>query len=420
MFAPRVRIVVFACLISSTAAAQEQHTVQPQETLFGISRLYGTTVEALQAANGMTGTNLAIGKVLNLPADAVAAVVAAGEDEAAARSAEQAAAPAEQPAEAASSYPDTEIYTVQPGDSLYAIASAYGYTLEQFMSLNGLRSDIINPGQLLKTRGSGSEHFRTIVQPGDNLQRIADRHGISPEQLAAANGISLHTVLNPGHLLNVPGADFVVADTGDTLPDMGGAAGPTITVAPGDNLWNIARSHGTTVDEIMSLNGLSSDNLRAGQTLRLVPGSPSARTAPSGTATAAGTSDMVWPATGIITSRFGWRSLRIGGTNMHYGLDIDGRTGDPIYAATAGVVTFSGWRGGYGNLVIVEADGVEYYYAHASELLVNAGAIVAPGEVIARIGTTGNVTGSHLHFEVRVDGTPVDPLPILEARAGSR
>lgn len=129
---------------------------------------------------------------------------------------------------------------------------------------------------------------------------------------------------------------------------------------------------------------------------------------------------MVWPATGIITSRFGWRSLRIGGTNMHYGLDLDGNTGDPIYAATAGVVTFSGWRGGYGNLVIVEADGTEYYYAHASELLVNVGAIVSAGQVIARIGTTGNVTGAHLHFEVRVDGTPVDPLPILEARAGSR
>ncbi|HLR45730.1 MAG TPA: M23 family metallopeptidase, partial [Deinococcales bacterium] len=112
--------------------------------------------------------------------------------------------------------------------------------------------------------------------------------------------------------------------------------------------------------------------------------------------------------------------LRIGGTNMHYGLDINGDTGDPILSATAGVVTFSGWRGGYGNLVVVEADGVEYYYAHASELLVSVGTIVAPGTLLARIGATGNVTGAHLHFEVRVDGSPVDPLPILEARAGSR
>ncbi len=418
MFAPRVRIALLACLITSTVAAQEQHTVQPQETLYGISRQYGTTVEAIQAANGMSDTSLPVGKVLNLPAEAVAAVVAAGDE--AARSAEQAAAAAQAEAEAVSSFPDTEIYTVQAGDSLYAIATAYGYTLEQFMGLNGLRSDIINPGQLLKTRGSGGDQFETIVQPGDNLQRIATRHGVSPEQLAAANGISLHTVLNPGHSLTVPSADYVIADAPDSLPDMGGAAGPTITVAPGDSLWTIARAHGTTVDQIKSTNGLSSDNLRAGQTLRLVAGVAPSGTAPAATATAAGTADMVWPAAGIITSRFGWRSLRIGGTNMHYGLDLDGNTGDPIYAATAGVVTFSGWRGGYGNLVIVEAGGVEYYYAHASELLVSAGAIVDVNQVIARIGTTGHVTGAHLHFEVRVDGTPVDPLPILEARAGSR
>lgn len=419
MFAPRVRLVILACLTISTAAAQEQHTVQPQDTLFSLSKRYGTTVEAIQAANGMTDTNLTIGRVLNLPEDAVAAVVAAGA-EAAARQAEQAAAPAEEPAEAVSSFPDTDIYTVQPGDSLYAIARAYGYTLEEFMALNGLRTDVINPGQLLKTRGSGGDHFDTIVQPGDNLQRIAERHGVDVKRLADANGITLHTVLNPGHRLIVPSDDFVIAGAQEGLLDMGGAAGPTITVAPGDSLWNIARAHGTTVEQIMSINGLNSDTLRAGQTLRLVPGSPSGGTAPAATATAAGSADMVWPATGIITSRFGWRSLRIGGTNMHYGLDLDGNTGDPIYAATAGVVTFSGWRGGYGNLVIVEADGTEYYYAHASELLVNVGAIVSAGQVIARIGTTGNVTGAHLHFEVRVDGTPVDPLPILEARAGSR
>ena len=78
---------------------------------------------------------------------------------------------------------------------------------------------------------------------------------------------------------------------------------------------------------------------------------------------------------------------------------------------------FSGWQGGYGYLVIVEDGDTEYYYAHASELLVNEGQRVAAGDLIARIGSTGNSTGSHLHFEIRVNGDPVDPLPILETNA---
>jgi len=80
-------------------------------------------------------------------------------------------------------------------------------------------------------------------------------------------------------------------------------------------------------------------------------------------------------------------------------------------------VTFSGWRGGYGNLVIVSHGDAEYYYAHASALIARVGDVVTPGQLIARVGATGNVTGPHLHFEIRVDGRAIDPLPILEARA---
>ena len=420
MSAPLLKKFLIACLLTAgTAAAQQQHTVQPQDTLWNLARTYGTTVDELKSINNLAGDNLRLGQVLSLPAAASTQTPADTPAETEVPAAEPAtAAPATEPAAAAVSFPATDTYTVQPGDSLYGIAQAYGFTLEEFMSLNGLRSDVINPGQILKTRGTGGDVFETLVQPGDNLETIARRHGITPAQLAAANGITLHTILNPGHRLKVPDASFVVADAPESTLDMGGAAGPTITVQPGDSLWNIARNNGMTVEEIKALNALSSDSLRPGQSLRLVGGAGTAT--PTATAAVSSSNAMVWPATGIITSRFGWRSLRIGGTNMHYGLDLDGNTGDPIYSATAGVVTFSGWRGGYGNLIIVEADNVEYYYAHASELLVSAGAIVGPGTIIARIGTTGHVTGAHLHFEVRVDGTPVDPLPLLEARAGSR
>lgn len=427
MSALRLRNAVFACLLAGTAFAQ-QHTVQPSETLWSLAQRYGTTVDELKRLNNLSDDRLSLNQVLNLPA---AAAVAPADTPAAPSAQATPAAPASnQAAVAAVSYPDADTYTVRPGDSLYSIAQAYGFTLEEFMAINALRSDVINPGQILKTRGVSQDgRFVTIVQPGDSLDIIARRHGISSTQLAAANSINLHTVLNPGHRLVVPDASFVVAGELESVPDMGGAAGPTITVQPGDSLWSISRRTGTSVEALMAENGLTSETLRAGMSLRLVGGTgtsaaataTAAAAAPAATAAAvAGTAEMIWPASGVITSRFGWRSLRIGGTNMHYGLDIDGNTGDPIYSATAGVVTFSGWRGGYGNLVIVEAANVEYYYAHASELLVSPGTIVAPGTLLARIGATGNVTGSHLHFEIRVDGSPVDPLPLLEAHAGSR
>lgn len=102
---------------------------------------------------------------------------------------------------------------------------------------------------------------------------------------------------------------------------------------------------------------------------------------------------------------------------MHYGIDIDGDTGDPIVSATGGVVTYSGWMGGYGNLVVVTDGNTEYYYAHASQRYVAEGERVGPGQTIAAVGSTGNSTGSHLHFEIRVDGSPVDPLPLLDLHA---
>ena len=157
---------------------------------------------------------------------------------------------------------------------------------------------------------------------------------------------------------------------------------------------------------LISANELSSERLRIGQVLRIVPKNEIAgAAAPASQAAPITGYDMVWPLSGQITSRFGYRQLR--GSNWHNGLDIDGVTGDPIVAATAGIVTFSGWRSGYGNLVIVTAGDTEYYYAHASELLVAEGQVVGAGQLLAKVGSTGFSTGSHLHFEIRVNGSPV-------------
>ncbi|MFI3249556.1 MAG: M23 family metallopeptidase [Eubacteriales bacterium] len=122
---------------------------------------------------------------------------------------------------------------------------------------------------------------------------------------------------------------------------------------------------------------------------------------------------FVWPARGTITSYFGGRTL-YGRYDFHSGLDIAAPTGTPIYAADGGTVTFSGWKTGYGNIVIITHDnGTQTYYAHNSSNAVSSGQKVYRGQYIAAMGSTGNSTGSHLHFEVRIGGQSVNPLGYL-------
>jgi murein DD-endopeptidase MepM/ murein hydrolase activator NlpD len=110
-----------------------------------------------------------------------------------------------------------------------------------------------------------------------------------------------------------------------------------------------------------------------------------------------------------ITSLFGQRWGR-----NHNGVDFDAETGDPVYAAYPGTVTHAGWETGFGNLVIIDhGDGVETYYAHNSEILVSEGDRVDAGSRIANAGNTGRSFGSHVHFEVHVNGEPVEPLNYL-------
>lgn len=111
------------------------------------------------------------------------------------------------------------------------------------------------------------------------------------------------------------------------------------------------------------------------------------------------------PTIGTITSRFGVRS-----SGMHTGIDIANAKGTNICATAPGTVKFTGWYGGYGNLVIVtHGNGVDTYYAHCDQILVTAGQTVAQGQLIATMGTTGNSSGPHLHLEVRVNGVAQNP-----------
>lgn len=125
-----------------------------------------------------------------------------------------------------------------------------------------------------------------------------------------------------------------------------------------------------------------------------------------------GKGEFVWPTSGSPGSGYGYRTHPISGERkLHTGIDIGAPTGQKIVAATDGLVVSAEWRGGYGLAVVIDhGGGVATLYAHQSRLAVTEGEIVASGQTIGYVGTTGYSTGPHLHFEVRVDGTPVDPM----------
>ena len=116
----------------------------------------------------------------------------------------------------------------------------------------------------------------------------------------------------------------------------------------------------------------------------------------------------IWPSRGGATSEFGPRWGR-----MHEGIDIGSGSGSPIYAARDGIVSFAGKMGGYGNLTLIDHGGVVTAYAHQSRIGVGVGQRVNAGEIIGAVGATGNVTGPHLHFEVRDNGQPRNPRNYL-------
>ena len=128
-----------------------------------------------------------------------------------------------------------------------------------------------------------------------------------------------------------------------------------------------------------------------------------------------GTGSLICPVHGPVTSPFGWRIHPILGTKkFHTGIDIGVGYGTPIPAADSGAVIYATWMSGYGNVIIIDhGRGISTLYAHQSSLAVGNGVKVSRGQTIGYVGSTGFSTGPHLHFEVRVNGTPVDPMAYL-------
>ena len=166
-----------------------------------------------------------------------------------------------------------------------------------------------------------------------------------------------------------------------------------------DEAHEAAEQYEGKAEELLKVSAQLAARINAAQS------GPSYSSTGDGTVSASG---MVWPVGGPVVSGFGWRWGR-----MHEGIDIAAGYGTPIQASASGNVIYAGWMGGYGNLIIIDhGNGVATAYAHQSSFVVGGGA-VSQGQTIGYVGCTGHCFGAHLHFEVRVNGSAVDPLGYL-------
>lgn len=282
------------------------------------------------------------------------------------------------------------VHVVQPGETLTHIARAHGTTVEVLIALN----DLANPnrlkvGQRLLVSGNPVIH---VVQKGETLWEIARRYGVTVEQLASWNGITDPRRLRQGQELFV-------------------SAAVEHKVRAGETVSGIASRYGVTVESLVAVNNLADPNrIVAGQTLLIPPtggGTVEATNRSSGRVTTKRFGR--WPISGTVSSEFGIRNGR-----SHEGIDIPAAHGSEVRAVASGLVAYADWAGTYGLLIKIDhGNGIETRYAHLSRLQVQPGDRVSAGQVIGRVGSTGRSTAPHLHFEVRVNGEAVNPLPWL-------
>jgi lipoprotein NlpD len=190
-------------------------------------------------------------------------------------------------------------------------------------------------------------------------------------------------------------------------------------VAPGETLFRIGKAYDVTYQELARINGIKDvDQIRVGQRI-LIPNAtrplpvetitPMEPAPPAPISPGPGFETFLSPINGTINSGFGPR-----GSSFHDGIDIAAAEGTPILAIEAGEVIYSDQLRGYGNIVILRhAEGIVSVYAHNEANLVREGQTVARGEVVAKVGSTGRVTGPHLHFEIRRNNIAEDPLRYL-------
>ncbi|PYE54477.1 M23 family metallopeptidase [Deinococcus yavapaiensis] len=254
---------------------------------------------------------------------------------------------------------NAETYRVRAGDTLDSIAKRQGTTVATLRALNPRIGDprFLQAGQVITVKSLPKQASVAsipaapksyTVRAGDTLTRIASRNGLNLEALRAANpALRAPYTLKVGQVVNLPTSNRVAAS----------GAGKVNTVSTASTNW-------------------------------------------------------LWPLQGPITSGFGYREFTVFGNHVHEGVDIAATPGSPIRAARGGTVVEARFdmRNGWGGTVVLDhGNGWTSRYSHASALLVQPGQAVAPGQVIARVGSTGISTGPHLDFRIFYQGKALDP-----------
>jgi len=369
-------------------AAPQIHKVRKGDTLYSLSKQYGTTVNELMKLNNLSSSNLSIGQRLVVKAEAP----------------KPKPKPKPLPAEPVATEPPQPIPQTPTDET----------------------GDVSPPSPEL------SDEYYYVIKPKDNLYRVAVNNGITLAELLAWNGFADSSVpIHPGDRIVIKNPAGFSGSTPPTpslqtpapLPSAASASPDTVViervyiVQRKDTLFKIASENGMTVDELKKLNNLSSNEIKTGQKLYLA-GKP--RTSSSSAVTERLTdeevqkrdrirSDLYMPVEGKVISEYGLRNGR-----PHKGIDIGAKSGTPIYAVLDGTVVYSGVQGAYGNVVVIEhPDFVMTVYAHNEKNLVSVNDKVTKGQQIAAVGSTGNAQGSHLHFEYRLKGKAINPRKVL-------
>ena len=318
-------------------------------------------------------------------------------------------------------------HVVASGENLVVISKQYDLTPDDIAKANDLSNpNMLREGQLLLIPASNEFISRTleelerrkaeeqekrnqvdpvkitayVVSNGDSLWSIANKFNLSIDTLFACNTLKDPDYLKPGTTLKVPNQD-----------------GLFHKISKGDTLSTISSKYKSDPDLVRKANPkMDLDTLQIGENVFIPGASPASSVySISDGRSVSYSRDFRWPVVGKVNSPFGWRRHPITRKrSFHTGIDIKARTGTIIRAAQGGKVAYSGWMGGYGRVVVVNhGNGYSTLYAHCSRLLVRKGTKVSSGQAIGKVGSSGRVTGPHLHFEVRKNNKPINPLKVL-------
>ncbi len=295
--------------------------------------------------------------------------------------------------------------TVAAGDTLWEIARDNGVSVEALAEANGLAPPyMLRRGQKLVLPGAApaARGGAYVVAEGDTLLAIARRLGVSFSGLIDANALAEPYVIRPGQRLRLPG----------------GAGGAAVAAADSEPPVRVARATAAAPPPPPAPTPEPPSEPKVELVAAPAAAPPAARPDPAppppSNAGSGAAPSFLWPVEGPVLARFGPRE----GVGRNDGINIGAAAGAPVRAAETGVVVYAGNElRGYGNLLLVRhGGGWTSAYAHNGELLVDRGAKVERGQVIAKVGRTGGVAEPQSHFELRKGTDAVDPLKYLEPR----